>query len=321
MTDVSVIIVNYKTAPLTVDCINSLFEKTDGISFEVIVVDNASGDDSVEKLKTELGDRIVVIPSEYNLGFGKGNNLGAEHASGRYLFLLNPDTYLLNNAIKILADYLDQYTDIGIVGGNLYFPDQSPSPSFCMAYDYPDDEKKNASWLRILSRKIRDKINNKNDTNKMSGFNYTDDPLDVAYIFGADMMIRRDLFEKVDGFDPEFFMYAEEVELSWRISQRGYRIVNVPDAKIVHLEGASTSVSKGFSSKQFSMRMNGKLIYYRKCFGEEGVETFYKARRLLYKRLLKIAKIRGKDITQTNAYKMLECLDNEYTKYKNKHGN
>lgn len=318
MTDVSVIIVNYKTAKLTIDCINSIYTQTDGVSFEVIVVDNDSGDDSVQKLSDVFGNKITIIVSDKNLGFGKGNNLGAKFAKGRYLLLLNPDTYLLNNAIKILFDYLEQHKTIGIAGGNLYFPDQTPAPSFCLDFDYPNTERKNASWVRILLKRIKDKDRNNQTEQKVSGFNYSNECISVGYIFGADMMIRRDVFDQVGGFDPDFFMYAEEEELSWRINKLGYQSINVPAARIVHLEGASTSEKTGFNQRQFSMRMNGKLIYYNKCFGKKGMESFYKARCLQYRRLLTIAKLRGKNITETTTYQMLECLKTQYLELQNK---
>ena len=312
--DVSVIIVNYKTADLVIDCVRSIFEQTQGSDLEIIVVDNCSEDDSIEKLKAALGEKIKVVISPENLGFGKGNNLGAEYASGRYLFLLNPDTYLLNDAIGILADFLDAHPEAGVAGGKLYFPDQSPSPSFCRAFDTTEAERREAAWHTILGRKSKEKLGHRSEQLFSDSFNHTDEPLPVAYVFGADMMIRRELFQKFNGFDPDFFMYAEEEELSYRISRAGYQIVNVPAAKIVHLEGASTQSGKALNEAQFRMRMQGKLLYYRKCFGDEGMEAFYQARSLKYRRLKKLAGIRGKKHSQ--AAVMLGYLEDEYRKFK-----
>lgn len=106
--DVSIIIVNYHSADLVVDCINSVFEKVNNLKYEIIVVDNASEDGSVEKLEQIFGKQIIVISSEKNLGFGKANNLGVTKARGKYLFLLNPDTILVNDAIQYLYDYIDR---------------------------------------------------------------------------------------------------------------------------------------------------------------------------------------------------------------------
>ena len=314
--DVSIIIVNYRTADLVIDCINSVFEKTNSVTYEVIVVDNASGDDSVYKLQSVFGETIKVIPSPDNLGFGKGNNLGAEFASGKYLFLLNPDTYLLNNAIKVLSDYLDANPKVGATGGNLFFPDESPAPSFCREFDIPQREATQARWNKILGNRLKTKLGSREKRSFFDEFNYSADSFRVAYVFGADMMIRHDLFRELKGFDPVFFMYAEEEELSWRINKAGYEIVSVPEARIVHLEGAATQADGRFNERQFRMRMNGKLIYYRKCFGPEGMETFYSARKRLYKRLMTLAKLRGRDPNASQASIMLHCLEDEYQKFK-----
>ncbi len=308
--DVSIIIVNYHTPDLVIDCINSVFDHTQGITYEIIVVDNASKDDSVNKIRSFFRDKVQVIASEDNLGFGKGNNLGVSYATGEYVLLLNPDTYLINNAVKVLFDYISTHKKIGIIGGNLYFPDLSPAPSFCLEFDTPTAEKRNASWVSIISKKILNKLNISHGRPFEKNFNYSDKIMKVGYIFGADMMLRRDVFLAEGGFDPDFFMYAEEEELSWRITKSGYIIVNDPNAKIVHLEGASTSEHiDGFNKRQFQMRMNGKLVYYKKCFGTTGANAFYRYRVLYYERLIKLAKLQGKDPKNTMAYKMLECLN------------
>ena len=314
--DVSVIIVNYCTADLVIDCINSVFNKTSGVTYEIIVVDNASGDDSVSRLQSVFGEKIRLIPSTENLGFGKGNNLGVKFASGKYLFLLNPDTYLLNNAIKVLADFLDVNPRVGVAGGNLFFPDESPAPSFCREFDMPHQEVICSRWKEILGGRLKKKLGMREKEPFSKEFNHSAKPIPVAYIFGADMMVRHDLFLKLNGFDPEFFMYAEEEELSWRICKAGYEIVSIPEARIVHLEGAATQSDGGFNERQFRMRMNGKLVYYRKCFGQEGMETFYSARMRRYKRLMALAKLRGRDPKASQASVMLECLEDEYSKSK-----
>ncbi|MDR2202246.1 MAG: glycosyltransferase, partial [Clostridiales bacterium] len=99
--DVSVIFVNYNTKDMTINAINSVFEKTEGVSFEVIVVDNKSSDGSLDEFRKVFGSKIKTIDAGDNLGFGRANNLGAAAACGEYLFLLNTDTLLVNNAIKI----------------------------------------------------------------------------------------------------------------------------------------------------------------------------------------------------------------------------
>lgn len=302
--DVSVIIVNYHCAQMTIDCIRSVFEKTQTASFEVIVVDNASGDGSAERLRQTFGDLIQVIESDENLGFGRANNLGAEHASGEYLFLLNPDTLLVNDAIGILRDYLRQHPQTGVAGGNLYAPDMTPAPSFCLAFDDLRRERRNAGWVHLIGSKVRTKLGIRE---KMKEFNFSDREKQVAYIFGADMMLPKRLFDEVDGFDSAFFMYGEEEELTWRITQRGYRVMSVPQARIIHLEGATTSQTHAFSERQFRMRMNGTLTYYQKRFGDAGAAAFFRLRTRRYERLMKIARAQGK-LTEDFAPKVMKRL-------------
>ena len=112
MIDVSIIIVNYNTCELTKQCIDSVFEKTSGISFEVIVVDNDSKDDSIKVLSQD--SRVNFIESGANLGFGRANNLGIKHSTGKYVFFLNSDTLLLNNAVKKFWDFATTHSSFAI---------------------------------------------------------------------------------------------------------------------------------------------------------------------------------------------------------------
>lgn len=307
--DVSVIIVNYHCAQMTIDCIRSVFEKTQTASFEVIVVDNASGDGSAEQLRQTFGDLIQVIESDENLGFGRANNLGAGHASGEYLFLLNPDTLLINDAIGILRDYLRRHPQAGVAGGNLYAPDMTPAPSYCLAFDDLRHERRNAGWAHLIGSKVKTKLG---IHGKMKEFNFSDREKQVAYIFGADMMLPKRLFDEVGGFDPAFFMYGEEEELTWRITQRGYRVMSVPKARIIHLEGATTSQTHAFSERQFRMRMNGTLTYYQKRFGDVGADEFFRLRTRRYDRLMQIAKAQGKLTEDFAPAVMKRLLEEEY---------
>lgn len=291
--DVSIIIVNYHSAGMVIDCINSIYDKTQSVSYEIIVVDNASDDGSVERLTEVFGDRIKLIASPENLGFGKANNLGAAQASGKYLFLLNPDTVLINDALGILHGYMEANPRVGVAGGNLYSPEMAPTPSFCREFDDLRLEKKRASWRKLVGDRVLAKLHI-GEHKPLVEFNHTDLPEKVAYIFGADMMLPRALFEKVGGFDPDFFMYGEEEELTWRITQQGYDVMSVPQAKIIHLEGATLNASHSFNPRQFKMRMTGTLTYYFKRFGAVGTADFFRIRTQRYNRILKIAKVQGK---------------------------
>ena len=316
--NVSIIIVNYKVAPLIIDCVNSIEEKTKEIFYEIIVIDNDSQDDSLSILKKDLGNQIILIESDKNLGFGKANNLGAKYAKGDYMFFLNPDTILINDAISILYHYLETNKEVGVAGGNLYDETGTDAaPSFCKEFDSIDSERKNSSYIGLL----KNKLNRKKHSIQRNDFNYTDQPIDVSYIFGADMMMPKTLFDKIGGFDKDFFMYAEEAELQWRILQLGYRIVNCPDAKIIHLEGRSTKQQNEFNERQFCMRMNGMMLFFDKAYGQGGAKEFFKYRKRRYQRQLFIARLKNNKTLIAQLEHMIQPLDNVCSDYlKNSNG-
>lgn len=315
--DVSVIIINYKTPQLVIECVRSIFEKTLSIAFEIIVVDNNSADGSDEKIRRELGGKIKLIESKTNLGFGKANNLGAQYAKGEYLFLLNSDTLLINNAIKILYDFIKSNSQIGIAGGNLYTLEKTASPSYSLEFENLEDVKLQSQWKNIILDRIKksklgqNHIKQTGDESKF--FNYSDRPMRVAYIFGADMMISKKVFVEFNGFDPDFFMYAEEAELAWRITNGGYQIWNTPHAKILHLDGGSTK--KEISENQYRMRQTGRLTYFYKRYGHAGCKEFYFYKKLALSRTVKIAKFLRRKALMEGVEKQLKLLDEVYIEF------
>jgi len=228
--DVSVIIINYNTISFIVNAIDSIFEKVEGVEYEIIVVDNNSSDNSKVVLAEKYGDKIIYFGLSENIGFGRANNEAAKIAKGRNLFFLNPDTVLLNNAVKILSNFLDDNPDVGCCGGNLYDADEKPAHSFSRFSSPSIFSEINQLFLKLPEKILYGKNIFFNNTNK---------PLQVAYITGADLMIRKELFASFHGFDPDFFMYHEETELEYRIKKAGYKIISVPHTQIIHLEGKS----------------------------------------------------------------------------------
>lgn len=188
--DVSIIIINYNTEQLVLNCINSIYQKTTKLNFEIIVVDN----DSEQFNLLQNDNRIKFIKSSSNLGFGKANNLAAKYAQGRYLFFLNPDTILLNNAIELLYNFMESPNsqNVGICGGNLYNEQLQPSHSYRILFPGIIYE------LFFLTKGFPFKFFIKEH------FNKTGKPLEVAYITGADLFISKELFNKVKGFDKRF---------------------------------------------------------------------------------------------------------------------
>ncbi len=250
--DVSVIIVNYNTLELTKNTINSVIEKTSELNYEIILVDNASVDGSVEFFEREYKDKIIFIKNNENLGFGRANNKGIEIAKGKYVFLLNSDTLLINNAIKILFDFMEKNEDCGVCGGNLFDVNLKPIHSFLKKLPCLSSEIN--FQLNFFSKIFRKIINKRGD------FNYSKNEKEVGYVTGADMMIRKKILLETGLFDKDFFMYSEESELTYRIKQKGYKVISIPQAKIVHLEGKSSI----FKEKKHHMFLESKYKYFYK---------------------------------------------------------
>jgi GT2 family glycosyltransferase len=242
--DVSIIIANYNTCDLLIECIKSVNSQTSGISFEIIVVDNASQDNSCERIREELPD-IKLIVNKENLGFGKANNIGIEHSVGKYIFLLNSDTLLINNAIKYFFDFCEHSSSsIGALGAILQDRNGNNVHSYgkfvtpCgVLFDMI------SKYLRFLKDR---KYYKPASVKKMK---------EVDYITGADLFIPRTVCEKVGLFDPRFFMYCEEVDWQYRMYKAGYKRIIIDGPIILHFEGGSADSSR-------SRVLSNRLIYH-----------------------------------------------------------
>lgn len=249
--DVSIIIVNYNTETLILNCLDSIYEKTKGLTFEVFVIDNNSPN-KPDILKNDK--RIIFIQSDENLGFGKANNLGAKDAKGKYLFCLNPDTILINNAIKELYDFINTHSECGVCGSNLFHKDMTPGHSY--------DTLEPGIWQEFIqSRSFTYKKFNED-------FNRTNYPKEVPHVVGASLMISKKLFDEIGGFNKDFFMYLEETYLCYEVRKRGYKIYNIPTSKIIHLEGQSFTLKKKYEDifaigrKTYLIKRYGKLYFF-----------------------------------------------------------
>lgn len=249
--DLSIIIINYNTLALTKQCIDCVFEKTRDLQFEVILVDNASTDGSKDYFSKEK--RIKYIYNSENIGFGKANNIGAKDAQGRNLFFLNSDTMLINNAAKILSDYLDKNETVGACGGNLYNKDLKPVYSYSLLPP---------SIILDVNKLMHNKPGKLFYKGSLS-FNNTESVLDVSFISGADLMVKREIFNNIGGFNTAFFMYFEDAELCYRIKKAGYTIVSVPTSKIIHLVSVSVKkAEKNKSRKKKEMFEESRALYH-----------------------------------------------------------
>lgn len=252
MIKVSVIMVSYNTRELTINAIRSVYEKTDDVIFEIILVDNNSHDNTIESIEALFPD-VICIKNKENYGFGYANNIGAKIAKGEYIFLLNTDTILTNNAIKILADYLDEHAEkdnVVAACGNLYDKMNNPATSYSKLF--PGITLEVNSLLFNLLHHI-----------KMSNFHFNFSGKPIRFkgtLSGADSMLVKHYFDSVQGFDQDYFLYYEETDLFYRLIKKGFLVASVPQAKIVHLEGASEQLQEKTLQRSFL----SKSIYFKK---------------------------------------------------------
>ncbi len=287
--DVSIILTNYKTSHLAKDAINSIIGLSSGFSYEIIIVDNTNDPDEFSRLKEMESLGVKAISSNGDLGFGKANNLGVENASGDYVFLINTDTLLINNAIFELFCFLKDRKNVGVVGANLYSKDLSPTHSFVKEEKNIDNELKDNSIIAAVRRKL---------SHKRDDFNYSNDPIEVfGYITGAALMMRRDEFVKLGGFEKEIYMYAEEALLCYRvIHELGLKLYNVPSAKIIHLEGGSFKARSESNARNY---IDGTYLYYKKAFGNQVANEMAEKFCRMYRRKLFRSKLLDKTKVET----------------------
>lgn len=222
---VTVVIVNYNTRKLLAQCLDSIRAQTRDVTYEVVVVDNASMDGSVQMV-AELYPWVRVVANDENAGFGRANNAGAAIATGTYLFFLNSDTILQNNAIRLFVDFYEKSAEPpGVLGCML----RNAHGRYTNSYWYFP------SYGRLLRARL-DKIFLIPDRRAPHDFHRT---FSVDFVIGADMFMRRQVFERCGGFDERFFMNYEETDLQKEVVALGYRNYIIEGPRIVHLEGGS----------------------------------------------------------------------------------
>lgn len=248
--DVSVIYVNYNSTDLLITSIESVIEHTSNLKYEIIVVDNASPDGGIEKIGIKYKGNISILKSEKNLGFGGANNLGANIAKGEYLFFLNPDTKLLNNAVFLFWTYCinNKNKKIGTLGSILLDSHLNPNHSYSV-FLTPYNVIKGALPF-----------------NRREKTSFIKSPIFVDYITGADLFMPRNCFVKMNGFDTRFFMYSEEVDLQYRISKDGYCRVIIPEPRIIHYDGGSYSEEIKPSPRRRYEKDKSRIIYIKKHY-------------------------------------------------------
>ena len=253
----SVIIVNYNAGPLLIECVDSVLPQVD----EVIVVDNASCDDSIRSCTERFpaNAKITIVENEINLGFSAACNIGLRHAQGDLLLFLNPDCLLSSGCVSRLLEVLQSDSSVGMVGGFLVNPDGSeqaggrraiPTPwrSFVTAFGLTRFAKRWPHWFEDFNLHRQP---------------LPADPIEVEAISGACMLVRRAAIADVGGWDEGYFLHCEDLDWCLRFRRKGWKILFVPDARVDHAHGAC-SRSRPFFVEWHKHR--GMIRFYRKFF-------------------------------------------------------
>lgn len=243
--DLSIIILSYNTQKILINCLKSIYAAKVSLEFEVIVVDNASRDDSVSVVSRSF-PKVILVKNKENIGFGKGNNQGFNKSRGKYVLFLNSDTVVKGQALEILVSYLESHPNIQAVGPRLLNSDQTVQPSVGF---FP------SLWV-IFNMLFLEHFGGGNMVR--TSFSHEKE---ADWLMGAALLVRRKAFEKINGFDERIFMYYDEVEFCYRLKKEGYKVVYLPRAEIVHLWQKSSATGR---EGPILANYSGLIYFYQK---------------------------------------------------------
>jgi N-acetylglucosaminyl-diphospho-decaprenol L-rhamnosyltransferase len=257
--ELSIICVNWNSVPYLRECIGSVYEHTRGLSFEVIVVDNASPHRDVDTLKEQFPG-ITIVKNNENLGFARANNLGFKHSSGKCVLFLNPDTRLITPAISLMLDHLRTLPEAGIVGGKLLNSDMSVQTESIQRFPSIFNQLLDVEYLRL----------------KWPGcslwrlaplFGDATAPTKVEVIPGACQLLKRDVFEAAGLYSEDYFMYGEDIDLNYKVAALGLSSYYIGSAVLIHHGGTSSRQQK-VSQWATKMKFRSMTALCRKWRGE-----------------------------------------------------
>jgi GT2 family glycosyltransferase len=268
----SVIVVSFNTCDLLRQCLQSILTECeglpDGLTAEILVVDNGSADGSPEMVEREFTDGVApvrLLRSQVNLGFAAANNLAMEAARGRYLVLLNSDAWLHHGALRLAIEHIERDPAVGVGGARLIGPQGQWQPS---ARAFPTLWHVFVVLSGLASRFPKSRVFGAFDRTWAS----PDQPAEVDWVPGAFSIMRREALAQTGLFDPQFFLYCEEVDLCRRIKAKGFRVLYWPDVVVTHIGGESgrqlTTLKFSDTESQVVLwRMRATLLYFRKHHG------------------------------------------------------
>lgn len=263
MIDISVIIVNWNVKDLLDKCLASLHNGTIAINqpqgnlpvIEIIIVDSYSSDDSLDMVRDNYPD-VRLLPQDENIGFTRGNNMGFREAQGRYLFLLNPDTEIIDDALPRLFNYMENQRGVGIIGTHTLNTDGSHQ-STRRRFPTLITGIFESTWLSNYAPQSIDNYYKMLDTDDNA-------ILEVDWVQGSAMLVRRNVYERIGGLDEGYVMYSEEMDWCKRTKDAGWKVVYHGEAFITHHSGKSSDQIGAFKHIHFH---TSKLRYFRKHHG------------------------------------------------------
>lgn len=259
--DLSIIIVNYKTEELTSNCIDSVIKSnTKGLDYEVIVVDNASGDGSIEAIEKQY-PQAVIIKNADNLGFSKANNIGIRESKGDYVLLLNSDTIVEQNTLKGALAFIKDHKHIGALGCKVLLPSGKLDPACKRSFPTPLNGLYHSLNLdTAFPESVRFGAYNLTyvDENKTCS---------IDCIMGAFMLVPRFVIDQVGMLDEDYFMYGEDIDWCYRIKNAGYQVMYYPEIRIFHHKKASGIGKK--NPKVIAAFYDSMTIFYNKHYQDK----------------------------------------------------
>lgn len=235
MADLTAIVVNFNTRDLLRTCLRSILSASSKLesrqlSYEIVVVDNASSDCSSQMVRTTFPD-VRLLANEKNLGFAEGCNLAIKESQGSFVFLMNPDVEVLDDALALTYAFIAAHPEAGAVGPQLYNLDRTIQDS---SFRFPNAWMSLIDFFPLNHRLTRSRLNGRYPSHT------NDEPYEIDHPLGAAIMLRRDALDKVGLMDEDLFMYCEEVELCMRLKRAGYKNYCLPSAHFIHHGGQST---------------------------------------------------------------------------------
>lgn len=264
----AIVILNYRTPKLTIDCLTSLQREVEIGQDCVVVVDNASGDSSVEQIQQAIQDNhwsewVQVLPSPVNGGFSAGNNLGMKAVSADAYLLLNSDTIVREGAIASLLEAMATHPQAGLISPRLEWPDATPQIS-CFRYRSPVSELIASAATGPITKLLK---------SYDVPIPVSDEPIEPEWTSFACVLVRRKVIDKIGLMDEGYFMYFDDIDYCRRARDAGWKILHWPEAHVVHLRGGSGSVKSDVATRKRppTYLYESRSRYFAKFYGTLGL--------------------------------------------------